>query len=413
MVENQLTQLERALLGTYAHYGKITSMLAQANPLDAGIASEYVEETKRRLAEIKTLESGLTGEGLNPVQARLQKQVTLPYCNAVLRTLLAQIDGATEGFKDSRKSYLIQLGMDGIPLDDTRNALEVYQIEVLRFFDLQKMCKGLKFPRVNPRNKDQYHRACEAALFDSDEHASELLGREIFTPVNINLREDMPHQFLGEINIGFEDSYPNLVRLIYHEGSLGHNTQDRLTDDDSDLRIPFRHTQEGLAILGERLGLEHKYGKNNGNSPIIELLMSKRKVHDAFYAAFERMAYFERLPAREIAMMLRSRLYPQQALVQGLGRLDQARDVGVNCGATPYFVGAQAIQAIYLRALEKINQTYTDENDREMARRALLRTMYTGHRPAFLVGREVDLSLEKKVDAESRVKDVSRASLGF
>jgi hypothetical protein len=124
MVENQLTQLERALLGTYAHYGKITSMLAQANPLDAGIASEYVEETKRRLAEIKTLESGLTGEGLNPVQARLQKQVTLPYCNAVLRTLLAQIDGATEGFKDSRKSYLIQLGMDGIPLDDTRNALE-------------------------------------------------------------------------------------------------------------------------------------------------------------------------------------------------------------------------------------------------------------------------------------------------
>lgn len=325
--------------------GTVCKTLSVASPLDPGLADEYICE----LAIIGNDYRNTHGSWQIRPDAELQdksRKVQLVHGMDIIDSLIARLELSRSGDRGSSdRQYILNCRSDAIQPADTETAVSDYHDAVKRYLAHQRDIAGVPITRT-PRNKISYARLCESILFTLDEAASQIFSREIVTPANFDVKERNPHQFLGEINVGFENTFPNLLRVIAHEGPFGHNTHEMISKH-TPFNGSFGHCKEGLAVLGEEFALRHNYAGNPGMKALCDLLMAKRVMNDALGAAFERLAFLERKSEVEMADALHSPIMDRKYLLARLKDFDAVRDFSVSTGATPYYVGYKKIKKIY------------------------------------------------------------------
>jgi hypothetical protein len=357
--------------------------------MEKSLADTLISQIGEYKSKVKELQ-------LDPTQARSSEEtfnrVIIPsYANAVLDSAHAKIEQAKEGYKDTRTRFELSLKADALTIDDIADAVTVYHNEVKRFLELQKELGDYDPDGVNCSNVVEYKRNCEIIIGKLDDGASSLFMTKISTPANFDIKEKSPHQFLGQINVGFERYMPNLVSCIAHEGPFGHNTYDILSAN-SIFAIPFSHTHEGISILGERIGLQIFYPTDENKDRVIrQLVMTKRRMNDALGAAYEKAAFFDQMKEKEIVDMLQSRISPAEYLAQHISGLNEKREIVFSAASCPYFAGYQTISRMYQAVIEMIKHEPLEAQAGLQSK--FLRTMYSGYRPANIIEAHIAAAL--------------------
>ncbi len=372
--------------------GKVVTQVEFMRILSSSIADKYADSIKGMEEELQAI------EGTYPTDEDkdlLCKEVTIPYYHAVLGSLDARIKKARERFKDSRRLYELCMQDDALKMKDVEDVVDAYHAAVEGFFIQQEKAQEIRLHAIYTDKVSKYKRLCDSITSFLDNCASRIFKTEIYTDANIDVKEKMPHQFLFEINLGYENFMLNLVRTISHEGSFGHNTHETLSEG-INLSHRFTHTHEGLAILGESIGVEEYFNFSPEEMEIIQAVSrNKRVMYDAFHAAFEKLAYYDRLPASDMIKELQSRIITAEALRQNLGNIEERRDISFSFSATPYYAGFKLVDRIYTQAISELKALLTDEESFKNGRNELLFTMYRGRKPTSVMAIEVERFLKK------------------
>jgi hypothetical protein len=443
---DKLSKLDRLLDRCNRHSTDIASKTALFGTLGPELNDELVGTTDDIRSEFEDLRSEFEAseEETDEIRYKIRycNEVVLPYVENVLDSQTARLRLARPGFKDSKTLYELNLAADCLDVSDVDGALETYHRSVNDFLNLQKECSNVGIHLVNVSNVTEYKRVCDSILLELDALATSIFGKKILTPANFDVKEQNPHQFLGAINVGFENTMPNILRVLAHEGSLGHNTHQLLSVTEPIFSLNCRHTTEGLAILGEFLALEKKYGSDAQNSHLVsvlsdkriieaavdaayetlayhdrksekkmvteairrEILASKKKhgsdeqnnhlvsvltakriMEDSLGAAYERLVYYDRKSEKEIVAALESRLYPKERLTQNLDGLERRRDISFSVGAAYYFAGFSIIRDVHQNALETVRGMGKDAKETNAIMNGILTRMYSGQRPASII----------------------------
>ncbi len=390
MGEKQQEKLEK-LGGEIEKYApKLTSHLNAFGTLEKGLADEHAQELGRLESEVRRLLQSWRLRKKTKSSDRYQRDVILPYFVSLLESLAARVEMARESrFKDSTTMYNLSLKAEALSFSDVEDVLEAYHAAVDEFLAAQKDAGDLEKHHIDSRNVLAYERTCNHAIYVLDQLASKIFKRKILTPANFDVKERTPHQFLGRISVGYEDFMPELMRVVAHEGPLGHNTH-QLLSEGMCFGFNYQHTSEGLAILGEQLAIENQYDQDfKENRDLANLLKAKRKMQDSISAAFEKAAFHDRLSSDDIAKALESRVYQKEILTQRMASLDREREAHFSFTATPYFAGARLIRSIYDGAVARIRELSPDAKEYEENLSELLCRMFAGKRPARIVGNHV------------------------
>lgn len=382
--QEQLGAIAQEIARAYQTFGSQMSLFGQLDPNLAQSNLEVVGDLREKLAGIQVTDDAYYSE------------VYVPYAAEVLDAIEANIMLKTAGvFRDSDELYNLSMQADAIPSKLTADAVESYHRAAQEFFELQRQVKGVEALHVGTSKAAEYERRCTVIAEKLDNLASHWFKRKIFTATKLDIKENKPHQFLGQTNIGYHGLEPELVQVMAHEGALGHNTQQTLTEE---RKGPFylqnRHASEGLAIVGETLALA-KFYQESQHQAMVEFLKAKRRMNSAIGAAYERLAFHDRASVARIADELDSILFPRKKTLQMLTGFEDRRETAFNFASTPYFVGAKMLGETYNNAVDRVREMDVDDSEKQKAMAALFNTMYTGHRSARIIDAQVRLLLDE------------------
>ncbi len=361
-------------------------MIGFAGRLDPRMADMYLAKIKD--AKI-ALDEHVPVESEDPFATRHEKEVLLPYLFATLESAKAQVilnkAGATFSTKER---YLLNLQSEGLTIDDVAYAAAEYRIAAGLSLSMQRQIGDIGSLFTNTSGIEDYTRLCQKLIYDMDVQASKMFGIGIHTPANFDVKERSPHQHLGRINVGFEHIFPQLLRVIAHEGPFGHNTHEVLSSNSS-MKGRYTHTREGIAILGEHMVQDLWYPDERYD--ILKIMLDSRRTgNDAFGAAYEKAAFHDQLSVEQIVDLLETPLMSATDIRSMCKGLENGRDDLFSFGATPYFAGSQMILKIYADAMNRLKCIGGDD---EM-RANVIQGIYTGQRPARIVKAGVDLHLD-------------------
>ncbi|MEK7679020.1 MAG: hypothetical protein AAB356_02400, partial [Deltaproteobacteria bacterium] len=144
-------------------------------------------------------------------------------------------------------------------------------------------------------------------------------------------------------------------------------------------------------------------------SRIVRLLKVQRTLWDSLSAAYEYLAFHEEVPEKELAKRLSSEFVPEKTLLKHFEGLDSQRSERCNLGATPYHVGMNLIQEAYDAGMKVIDgmasnsavSSEEQEGKKRYLRAVLLRTLYSGLRPARITATAALLALESEKEKEA------------
>jgi len=352
------------------------------------LAEEYMKRMSALESEIRHIEK--KWEGKKTYRSEQFLHIMIPYLLANIARTQSIIDLNTIGREFSSKEvfehYMI---IEGIRAEEISDVVDSYHQAVKHLLEFQgKHRKAISIEPVNVEDVSEYKRLCESYTLRLDEAASRKFGRKITTPANFDVKETNPHQFLGRINVGFEQTLLNLISTIGHEGPFGHNTHMMLSKE-TDYHQVFRHETEGLAVLGEGLALTSQ----GVNDELIELQMTKRKMNDSLYAAIEMLAFHDMLTVDQIAERLSNEFVTKKRLVTGLSHLEKDRTYNVTFASMPYYVGAKIAIKAYTDASEFIRSISHNEEDYDRLHQGLVLKMFMGHKPARLMAQDLHMYL--------------------
>ncbi len=397
MMDENIQQFQEIMRESGRVQSLVNPMLDVAGVLEDGLATDYITDIGGVKNEAEALKDSWHLTEADDESLFYQRDVLLPYFVKSLDSLSARVELAKEGeLLDSKRAYELSLRVEGLTLEDVDGALDDYHKSVDGMLELQRKLDGsLSQHSIHTRGTWHYERKCGRVVDELDELASHLFGIEIVTPADIDVKEKSPHQFLGRINIGYENFMPSLVRVVAHEGPFGHNTHVEMTNS---ARTPFRggyrHTAEGLAILGEVVAMTMRYDMDDEqNGVIVDYLEAKRLANDALAAASEKLMFYDQLSTGEIADKLASRTFPRDAILQGLNGLENSRDRSFRFAGTPYYAGHKAVKEVYNTAMEALDQMTDNSVDLNHERGRLFNVMFTGHRPVSTMADEVNFHL--------------------
>lgn len=387
-------ELQQTVSQFIRHYNNVLSNLAVISFLDRGLADEYKQETARLKKELAVIVS-LPPNTENI--ASLLNAVPLYFCAADI--LAAKIELANTGkFRQSPEKYELLLAQDGLQVSDVSEALSDYHQEVANFIGLQKAVSGMHVPFVNSSDVLEYKRLCESIILELDNLASQVFRKKIMTPANFDVKENNPHQMLGQINVGYEGIKPSLVMVIAHEGPFGHNTHETMSQYSANLKLSCRHTQEGLAVFGERLALQMMYKNTpvpkDESDLLINFLMTKRRINDSMGTVLEKMIFYDRATADYISKSLATPIMPAELIEQNMSNICGQREKSCNVLGAHYYVGFKMIDQIYQSALSRLAAVIVDDNERESLHNEVVRLMFDGQRPASVVRRQVEYAID-------------------
>lgn len=398
MTDNQSESIAKLDFEAAKYAGQVQMQMAFLSPLEKGIAAEHRQELARLRKDLNNARNKARVRKKTEVMDKINKELLLPYRIIVLDAIDANVRLNSEcQFVRSNERFLISLISEGLCISDLNDVVEVYHKAVDDFFELQKdvSFSGLSF--VNSEGVAEYKRRCETVTSMLDHLASQTFRRKVCTPADFDVKEKSPHNFLGQINVGFESLMPELVRVIAHEGPFGHYTHQLLTNG-SPFQHIFRHTSEGIAVLGEQLALEMQYPPQEGEeqNAMVEILKRRRILRDAMMTAYEKLAFYNRQNPEKIAEAIASRYIPKEIILQQIKGVENRREASLSMGATPYFTGTKLIRAIYDNAVAELKALCPDQEEFEERRKDLLYIIYRGQRPARIAEQEVKMFLENK-----------------
>ncbi len=404
--EATLTSLANEIDSTADALVEKAGLFGVLHPQISDEFSSSIADLQSRLSAFA--QAWIPSPGDSPADQAYVRTVLIPYFESTLASSQAQVELSRAGtFRPSNRSYELHLQREALSIADVANVVDVYHATVNAFLNAQKDLRTARFERVFIENEDEYRRQCEMITGQLDEHATALFGSKIHTPANVDLKERNPHQFLQRINLGYEGYRASLIRLISHEGPFGHNTHQSLSHGKI-FSSRFVHQLEGIAIMGEGLGFKAMYARDgvlsDGAAAVSNLLLLKRRVTDSLGAAFEKLAFHDRLSAQQIAEMLASAYAPKQWLEQNFNGLDNRRETSFQFGATPYFVGYEIVRDIQGSALSRIESL--PPQLRAQATNTVYRALYKGHRPARVMGAHVNILLDDVASASAQSKTV-------
>ena len=296
-----------------------------------------------------------------------------------------------------RKSFFEHKLMSaGMTVNDLRDVVDAHKQTVEEYFSMEEM--NLPQANVNTSDRVLYEDIARRHKTDLDDLASQMFQRRIHTKLDVDVKENNPHQWLGWINIGYESRLPKLVALIAHEGPFGHQTHQAFSTEYLFSNPEFGLTSEGLAVLGEIIGVTNYFNTPQA-AEISQFEHVSRRIGDTLNAGIAYLSYYEGKSAAEMAELLATDYYPRDALEAGLAAHDQdtmrrLRDPML----LGYYVGFNKVNEIYRNAREKImnNPEIQSEDEKTQHHSGLLQTMFTGFRTPEVMKMEVNLFLKKR-----------------
>ncbi|MBW3012312.1 hypothetical protein KY311_03945 [Candidatus Woesearchaeota archaeon] len=285
-------------------------------------------------------------------------------------------------FKNSLASH-------GMRPEDLENVVADYHDSVAAFTKISKQHPCFKHTESEPEFYEDQARAFKHQL---DLMASEFFGLKIRSRLAVDAEEKRTHFTNGKSTIGKCDYEHELWSDIAHEASFGHQAQKELTEM---LKYgpnypEFRHTSEGLAMLGQQLALERVFNGNDFDFAAYDI--AKMMVYVAFNAAVEKLLYFDKRSSEEISEMLASSQYTQKEIKSMLAAFD-SDELRIPQGkfpvAIPYYVGYNKVKKAYDIAMRRVKGSGLEEKlPRIMSR------MYAGYRRPETMEREVNAYID-------------------
>lgn len=372
----------------------IASNMGFFGALESGIVDDYRSELASKKAEVEKLAKSWKVRKRSVSFDTNVERVFIPYMRELCESVSARLELSRAGrFRKSDESFMLNMQAENLGMDELSDVVDVYHDEAEKMLGLQREATKAGVRPINTDSVLAYESFVGYVKHNLDQLAMQLFNKRITTPSNIDLKERNPHQFLGRINIGYEGFAHNLVMVLGHEGALGHNSH-QLISEDSVFQMGYRHTKEGLAILGENIALDKMFGAEDGpNRAVLDYLRSRRRKDLALISAYEKLAFYDRLAYNDIASRLKCELHPEELLRQNLFGLDERRENAFGFFATPYHVGARKVSSIYGGAMDALRQKYNDDAIKD-AETMILRRMFTGYRSAEIVKAQVDLEVE-------------------
>lgn len=363
---------------------------------------ELSNEFKDKITDLESQLTNIRWQNSEDYRQTHFKKIMVPYLFSTLNRMSAIVyANTTRNILSHKELFECHMTIEALTNEDIKDVANDYHDSVSKMIRLQKDNKAtLKLHSVSAEDVSEYKRLCESITLNLDRAASEVFRRKISTPANFDVKETNPRQFLGTINVGFEQTVANLTRVIGHEGPFGHNTHMSLSKESQFYQM-FRHQTEGLAILGEILALEsQKY-----DIPIRDLMLTKRIMMDSVYATYEKLAFSDGLSLENIAKELDSDFFPKERILNNLDdQFKGSRAKIFSFGAIPYYAGSKIILNTYNEAIKTIDKMFDPQMDKELLRQNLLLKMYTGHKPARLVQEDIQLYLKYLNDQNNKNK---------
>ncbi|MBN2142876.1 hypothetical protein JW711_06115 [Candidatus Woesearchaeota archaeon] len=397
-MEGQYEELNRVIRELNTHKQRFRNVHSLAGLIDATLADDFLQKARQTKKEIAGLQ-----ENWQITDGDKRKDTQVSYCFLPYLALDADsFEAVITITKEkpipftARQLFELHLRREGMAAHELEDVVDAYHSAVEQFFSLQNKCVDLGDPGMNVSEVPEFERASQRVLYELDQIASAVFGRRLHTPANIDTKESSPHQSLGRINVGYTHTMPELVRILGHEGPFGHNTHTRMSED-SNYTLAVSHDTEGLAVLGEQIALKLYYRQENGSgplAPLIELMKAKRDLNDALHAAYQKLAFYDGVSQNEIVRQLTSRYVQELPLRAHTKDLEQNRDAMFQFGTIPYYIGAKIVRRTYESAKEALEALKATPEENQEHKYALLRTMFSGRRPACIIARDVDLFLQ-------------------
>lgn len=316
--------------------------------------------------------------------------------NSVIDSCKAQVSLRKIGLVDNKEIFRLRLQEGGMKLSDLEGVVEAHRSAIETYFQFEGVNIPMEF--INVDDRIFYEDIATEHKSRLDKFASRLFGTKIHTKLDVNVKENNPHQWLGWINIGYEWSLSKLVALIAHEGPFGHQTHANFSKEYSFNHSNFSLTTEGLAMLGSNLALNNYFFGNPENEPIAEFEHARRWVTDTLTSAVYYLAGYEKLGVNEMADQLATDYFTREELEKGLSDFDKdkLRSLG-SCQPFGYFVGYNKVKAIHDKGAKIIfeNPKIKNSDEKQAHYASLLRELYMGMRTPEVMEMEIDLFLKR------------------
>lgn len=399
MTDAPLLAYERELSMTHKIVGGVMSevqtelaarprLLAKSDTLLKSIA--FARDSTKRLTGAE--------ETLAEEPKKEMHRIYLAHFNDILASLEARVLLQSVQFRPTPELFF-QLSCQAEGINPTRigDMVAAHQRAVRDYFEAEaSMTPGsfLPFERLDYRDHATRINVELAQL------ASRIFGTQLSIRLDVNEKERSPNNFLGWVNVGFQPLAVELVATLAHEGAFGHQAHAQLSQEYF-LNFRFLPALEGLAVLGERIGIDEYFANfptENGHT-LGEARIRNRRVNDTFGAALETLRR-EGASIATVSRLLSSPFYSEDLIRNSLEaqRFDKPSARFVQPGNISYTMGYDLLSRVYARVLAVAEEAGLDEERRRALVTRSLRVMYSGMRSPNTISREVNLSVARDLD---------------
>jgi len=312
----------------------------------------------------------------------------------IISSLEAKIRLRTAACVSDSKSHFINcLAEEGMSISDLDNLVEDYKESFRKDRELESWDIDFK---KSADNGQEYMAQGMKFKQELDALATKIFKMPVNTELKIQYGENSSnYYFMHESNISFQPFVPELYSAIAHEGPFGHQIHEKLSEESYfPNHKDFRLTNEGLAMLGQKIALKAVYADSKVD--VAEFIMSNDFKNIAFQAAIEKLVFYDRLDSDAVAERLAPTDVMKKVIKSTVREFDNDGLRIQRPKIVQYYAGFKKINQISGAARDVImnNPNLNAVQKRDFLYEAIKR-MYTGFRRPEIMKREIDLYLRR------------------